>query len=202
MNAAAARSAESQFGLTSAEKRRQQEKKLPDQLHGQLNLPRVGVGTGDPTRSGQRPGSGANAAAFYMKGPRRMGADKNGDVVWVAEYWSGHLAKIDIHTKKVTEYELPSPYSHPYRVVVDKNHRVWICLLNSNRIAKFNPSTEKFTDYPLPSLGTNVRFIDVDNSTDVPTVWVPYSGINKIARVQFRSSSTPQASRQIARNTD
>ena len=70
--------------------------------------------------------------------------------------------------------------------MVDKNHMVWVPELNGDRILKFNPFTEKFTEYPLPTLGTNVRFIDVDNSTDVPTLWVPCTGANKIARVQFR----------------
>ena len=70
---------------------------------------------------------------------------------------------------------------------------VWVNLMNSERLAKFNPFTEQFTEFPLASLGTDSRFIDVDNSaTGAPTVWVPYSRINKIARVEFRSNSAGQ----------
>jgi streptogramin lyase len=124
-----------------------------------------------------------------------MGADRNGNYVWVAEYWSGLLTRIDIRTKETKSYKLPERYSHPYSAVVDKNHMVWICLLNSDRIAKFNPLTEQFTEYPLPTLGTNIRYIDVDNKTGQPTIWVPYTGSNKIARVEFRSASTAQVAR-------
>ena len=166
----------------------------------EVALPPV-EGVGEKDREiAARVGSGTNAGALTMKGPRRLGADKNGNAVWVAEYWSGQLAKIDIHTKKVTEYKVPSRYSHPYDIVVDKNHMVWICLLNSDRIAKFDPFTERFTEYPLPTLGTNVRFIDVDNSGEVPAVWLPYSGMNKIARVEFRTRTTSNAPKQVARN--
>jgi streptogramin lyase len=167
---------------------------------GEVALPPVeGVGARD-REIAERVGSGTNAGALTMKGPRRLGADKNGTDVWVAEYWSGQVAKIDIHTKKVTEYKVPSRYSHPYDIVVDKNHMVWICLLNSDRIAKFNPFTEQFTEYPLPTLGTNVRFIDIDNSRDVPAVWLPYSGMNKIARVEFRTHAASGAPKQQARD--
>ena len=142
---------------------------------------------------GERSGAITNAAPLYFKGPRRLGADKNGDAVWVAEFWAGNLAKVDIHTRKVTEYKVPYRYSHPYAVAVDKNHMVWLCLMNSDRIARFNPKTEQFTEFPLPSLGTNVRRLDIDNSTTPPTVWVPYTGVNKIARMEFRTSSASSA---------
>ncbi len=142
---------------------------------------------------GQRSGAITNAAPLYFKGPRRLAADRNGDAVWVAEYWAGMLAKIDIHTRRITEYKVPYRYSHPYAVAIDKNHMVWLCLMNSDRIAKFNPTTEQFTEYPLPSLGTNVRRLDIDNTTDPVTIWAPYSGGNKIARMEFRTSSTRPA---------
>lgn len=122
-----------------------------------------------------------------------MGADRNGDTVWIGEFYAGRLLKIDIHTKKLTEYPLPNQNSHPYSAVVDENHMVWINLQNSDRIAKFNPFTEQFTEYPLPSLATDLRFIDVDNSTDVPTVWLPYFRVNKIAKMEFRAGSARQA---------
>ncbi|OFW27660.1 MAG: hypothetical protein A3J28_15015 [Acidobacteria bacterium RIFCSPLOWO2_12_FULL_60_22] len=144
---------------------------------------------------GQRVGNINGAPAAYQKGPRRLGADRNGDAVWVCEFWAGRLAKIDIHTRKVTEYKVPSQYqySHPYNAVVDKSHLVWFNMSNADRFAKFNPFTEQFTEYPLPTLGTNSRHIDLDNTTDPPTIWIPYTGSNKIARVQFRTSPARSA---------
>jgi streptogramin lyase len=62
-------------------------------------------------------------------------------------------------------------------------------MLNSDRIARFDPATEKFTEFELPTRGTEIRHIQVDSSTNPPTVWLPYDRTNKIARVQFRGSA-------------
>jgi streptogramin lyase len=128
---------------------------------------------------------------LYGKGPRRLRGDRKGDTVWVAEYFGGRLAKIDIHTKKLTEYKLPGwyRYAYVYEPVVDKNHIVWFSMGNADALGKFDPVTEKFTFYPLPSRGINGRHIDVDNTPEVPEVWVPYDAAGKVARVQFRTNS-------------
>jgi virginiamycin B lyase len=128
-----------------------------------------------------------NTATPLEKGPRRSAADRGNDLVWVCEFFADRLAKIDARTKKVTEYPLPYRFSQPYSATVNtKDHTVWITMLNSDRIAKFDPATEKFTEYVLPTRGTEIRHIQVDSSTNPPTVWLPYDRTNKIARVQFR----------------
>jgi streptogramin lyase len=128
-----------------------------------------------------------NTATPLEKGPRRSAADRGTDTIWVCEFFADRLAKIDAKTRKVTEYPLPHRYSQPYSATVNsKDHTVWITMLNSDRIAKFDPATEKFTEYTLPTRGTEIRHIQVDSSTNPPTVWLPYDRTNKIARVQFR----------------
>jgi streptogramin lyase len=127
-----------------------------------------------------------NTATPLEKGPRRSVADRENDVIWVCEFFADRLAKIDARSKKVTEYPLPHRFSQPYAATVDKYHTVWITMLNADRIAKFDPSTEKFTEYVLPTRGTEIRHIQVDSSTNPPTVWLPYDRTNKIARIQFR----------------
>ena len=128
----------------------------------------------------------ANTSTPLQKGPRRMAADKNGNYVWFTEFFADRLAKVDIHTRKVTEYPVPHAYSQPYAITVDDTHMVWFTMLSSDRIGKFDPFTERFTEYMLPTLGTEVRHIQVDNTTNPPTVWLPYDRTNKIARIQFR----------------
>ena len=138
---------------------------------------------------GQRSGAWTDSAPIFQKGPRRLGTDPNGDTVWFGEFWSGKLGKIDIHTKKVTEYDIPGGrFAKPYKVGVDKNHVVWFGMANADRLGKFNPMTQQFTMYQLPTRGTNSRSIYVDNSSNVPVVWVAYQDANKIARVQFRTT--------------
>lgn len=128
-----------------------------------------------------------NTATPLDKGPRRSAADRGTDTIWVCEFFADRLAKIDAKTRKVTEYPLPHRYSQPYSATVNqKDHTVWITMLNSDRVAKFDPATEKFTEYTLPTRGTEIRHIQVDTSTNPPTVWLPYDRTNKIARIQFR----------------
>jgi virginiamycin B lyase len=128
-----------------------------------------------------------NTATPLEKGPRRSAADWGTDTIWVCEFFADRLAKIDAKTRKVTEYALPHRFSQPYSATVNKkDHTVWITMLNSDRIAKFDPATEKFTEYTLPTRGTEIRHIQVDSSTNPPTVWLPYDRTNKIARIQFR----------------
>ncbi len=160
---------------------------------GEVILPRLPEVSAKDVEIGERSGAANNAAPLYFKGPRRLGGDPKGDSVWVAEFWAGKLARINIRTREIKEYSLPSKYSHPYDVQVDKNQMVWLNLLNSDRVAKFNPFTEEFTEYPLPSRGTETRHISVDDSTSPPTVWLAYSGLAKIGRVQFRTNTAEGA---------
>lgn len=133
-----------------------------------------------------------HAQGPLQKGPDRLAADRDGDTVWVPYTVSDRLAKIDIHTKKITVYPFPHRYVRPYAAVVDKNHMVWVSSLSVNRIFKFNPQTERFTEYEFPTRATLNRNVAVDNSTDPPTIWVAHFTIGKLSRMQFR---TPQVSR-------
>ena len=128
----------------------------------------------------------------WQKGPRRQAADKNGDTTWATLSKGGSIAKIDIKTKKVTEYQLPHRYSFPYHLAVDKNHMVWVSGLNTDRLFKFNPFTEKWTEYVLPTRGTDIRFVSVDNRMDPPEVWLAYYQTSKMARVQFKAAGVNQ----------
>ena len=119
-------------------------------------------------------------------GPRRSATFRTGDYVYFPLYWGNSLAKVNIHTDEVKKFQIPIPHALPYNVMPDRNGMIWISMLNAERIAKFDPATEKFTIYKLPSLGYETRYIDVDNSTDPPSVWVPSGRNNKIARIQFR----------------
>ena len=112
-------------------------------------------------------------------------------MVWVALYTSDRLARVDTKTNQVKEYPLPTPYSSPYATAVDKNGVVWINTMNHDVLTKFDPKTERFTEYTLPTRGTEIRHVQVDNSTNPPTIWAPYNRTNKVVRIQFRA--TPES---------
>ena len=118
--------------------------------------------------------------------PRRLGADRNGDTVWVPNYLGMNLAKINIRTHETTYYPLPIN-GNPYFVVVDKNHQVWANLLSDDRVVKLDPATEEWTIYQLPSIGCETRNIAVDDIRG--DIWVPCARTSRVARLQFRTSA-------------
>ena len=122
-----------------------------------------------------------------------MGADKNGDVIWVCDYWGGNLAKYDIHTLKSRFYKYPTPESAPYDASVDKNHNVWVNLTNGDSVARFDPKAEQWTEFPLPTRGIDLRHISLDERDGATRIVVGYTRNSKIARMQIRSKEELQA---------
>ncbi len=118
--------------------------------------------------------------------PRRLGADRHGDTVWVPNYLGMNLAKINIRTHETTYYPLPIN-GNPYFVVVDKNHQVWANLLSDDRVVKLDPATEEWTIYQLPSIGCETRNIAVDDIRG--DIWVPCARTSRVARLQFRTAA-------------
>jgi streptogramin lyase len=142
-------------------------------------------------------GSTWNTAMPWAEGPRRMGADKQGRIVWVCDWWGGNLAKIDTETLKVTMVPLPRPdVQEPYQAQVDKDHNVWINLMNADEVIKFDPKASKWTEYPFPTLGAEPRYVSLLERGGKLEVIVPYSRARRVARMTFRSKADLQALRQ------
>ena len=116
--------------------------------------------------------------------PRRLGADRGGDTVWVPNYLGMNLARIDIRTHEVSYHALPIN-GNPYFVVVDKDHNVWANLLSDDRVVKLDPATDEWTIYQLPSIGCETRNIAVDDIRG--DIWVPCARTSRVARLQFRT---------------
>jgi streptogramin lyase len=138
----------------------------------------------------------------WAQAARRMGADKNGDFVWVGNSFGGTLAKINIHTKETTLVPLPNPETHqPYQVTVDKNHNVWTHLWSSDLIAKYDASTSKWTLFDLPTRGTETRHISILEREGQPMqVLVPYDRARKVGVMTPRTEAEIAALKaQVAR---
>ena len=135
-----------------------------------------------------RAGSTWNTAVPWAEGPRRMGADKNGHVVWVCNWWGGSLAKIDTRSLKVNVIPLPRPDAQqPYQAQVDSNHNVWINLMNADEVIKFDPKISKWTEYPFPALGAETRYVSLLEKDSSLQVILPYSRARRVARMTIRS---------------
>src|SRR5215471_11998225 len=76
----------------------------------------------------------------WAQGPRRMGTDKNADVLWVGNSWGASLARIDTKTGQTSIIPFPDPAYQPYHIAVDQNHNVWGNLWTADRLAKYDPA--------------------------------------------------------------
>jgi virginiamycin B lyase len=93
------------------------------------------------------------------------------DRVWFGEYRGNRIGMFDPKTEKFQEWEIPTPYSAPYDVTLDKNGEAWTGSMTTDRVVRLNPKTGQMTEYMLPR-NTNIRRVYVDNTTTPVTFWV------------------------------
>lgn len=130
----------------------------------------------------------------WSQGPRRLGADKNGDFVWIGDSFGGTLAKVNVNTNEMTLVPLPNPDAQqPYQVAVDSGHNVWTNLWSTDQIAKYDPAAGKWTIFELPTRGTESRYISLLEKDGKLQVVVPYSRTRKVAVMSVRSEGEMQA---------
>jgi streptogramin lyase len=131
-----------------------------------------------------------NTATPWQQGPRRMGTDKNADVLWIGNSWGGSLTRIDTRTKEVSFVPLPDPVAQqPYQVAVDREHRAWTNMWTTDQVMRFDPRTSTWTAFDLPTRGSEARYISVDERDGVTQVIVPYYRTSKVAVMTVRSEA-------------
>ena len=122
----------------------------------------------------------------YAQGPRRMGTDKNADVLWVGNSWGASFARIDTRTREVSYVPLPKRLQ-PYHVHVDSRHRPWTNLWGADRVMRYDPATKTWTAFDLPTRGAEPRYISVHEAAgEAPKVVLPYFRARKIAVITLR----------------
>jgi streptogramin lyase len=130
-----------------------------------------------------------NTPLPWSEGPRRMGTDKNGDVLWVGNSWGSSLARIDTKTMQTTIVPFPDPAYQPYHIAVDQNHNVWGNLWTADRIAKYDPGKGEWTMFDLPTRGTEIRHISLLEQNGVTKVIVPIYRDSKMGVMTLRSEA-------------
>jgi streptogramin lyase len=133
----------------------------------------------------------------WGEGPRRMGADKQGDVVWVCDFFGGNLARIDTHTRRVTLVPLPdAAVQFPYHATIDKSHKVWVNMMNSDQLMRYDPTSGRFTFFDLPTLGAETRYVSLLERDGAMAVVLPEFRPMKVAVMTFRSEQDMAAARE------
>jgi streptogramin lyase len=76
----------------------------------------------------------------------------------------------DTVNESFTEWNVPTLYTYPYDVFMDKNSELWSGGMASDRVLRFDPASAQSVEYLLPR-PTNIRRVYVDNSTNPVTFW-------------------------------
>ena len=103
-------------------------------------------------------------------GPRRGHMDAE-DRLWFAEFRANKIAMFDTKTGKFQEWAVSTPWTNVYDATVDKAGFAWAGGMNSDRVVRLNTRTGEMVDYLLPA-ATNIRRVNVDNSTKAPAFWI------------------------------
>ena len=143
--------------------------------------------TPEDRKMNEMTGSDFHTGTPWAQGPRRMGADKNGDVVWVCDSYGGNLLRIDTRTMKTTFVSMPSADDAPYHAAVDSNHNVWVNMMDDDRIMKYDPKTSRWTAFALPTLGAETRYVSLLEKDGSMQLVIPYSRARKVARMTIRT---------------
>jgi streptogramin lyase len=130
-----------------------------------------------------------NGPVPWAQGPRRMGTDKNADVLWVGDSWGANLARIDTHTHETTYVPLPGQ-QQPYHVAVDRNHNAWTNIWGADRVMRYDPKGGTWTAFDLPTRGAEPRYVSLlERDGQATQAVLPYFRGRKIAVMTLRSEA-------------
>jgi hypothetical protein len=137
----------------------------------------------------------------WSQGPRRIGMDREADVLWVANSWGGTLTRIDGRSKEITEVPLPNPTAHqPYSANVDAAHNVWVPLWTTDQMAKYDSAAKKWVMFDLPTRGTEVRLASVRElgPGKNPEITFAYVRTSKVTTMHVRDDAEMKAAQAAA----
>jgi virginiamycin B lyase len=112
---------------------------------------------------------------------RRMQIDDQ-DRVLVTEYRASKVALFDTKSERFTEYNLPE-YTFPYRANFDKNGELWASTMHTDRLVRLDPKTGQAVQYLMPT-DTNMRTVNIDNSTTPVTLWVGSNHDHRLVQLE------------------
>jgi streptogramin lyase len=135
--------------------------------------------------------------APFAQGPRRMGTDKNDDVLYVGNSWAGTLAKINTRTQEMSTIPLPA-LRKPYQVAVDSQHNAWLNIWMTDQVLRYDPKANSFTAFDIPTRGSEVRYVSLYEKDGQMKVVLPSYRTRKVTVMAFRSEADIAAAKAQA----
>ena len=129
-----------------------------------------------------------NSPFPWSQGPRRMGTDKNADVLWVGNSWGANLARIDTKTHELSFVPLPGA-QQPYHAAVDAGHNVWTNAWMTDQVLRYDPAAKSWTAFDMPTRGSEARYVSLLERDGRMQVVLPYFRARKVAVMSFRSEA-------------
>jgi virginiamycin B lyase len=105
------------------------------------------------------------------------------DRLWFGEYRGDKIGVFDTRREKFTEWAMPTRWTNPYDVALDKNEEAWTGSMLNDRVVRLNTKTGTSVEYLLPR-STNIRRVHVDNSTTPVTFWVGSNHGHSIVKLE------------------
>src|SRR5689334_16732472 len=130
-----------------------------------------------------------NTPLPWQQGPRRMGTDKNDDVLWVGNSWGAAWTRINTKTLEARVVPLPDRTMQAYHIAVDSKHNVWGNLWTSDRLVKLDPQSNTWTVFDYPVRGTEVRHIALLERGGKTYVVMPVYRTNNMGVLTVRSEA-------------
>jgi streptogramin lyase len=96
-------------------------------------------------------------------------AADSGNNLYMTEYQSNYIVRLDAKTAAVTYYQAPTPLSRNRRGNMDAQDRFWFAEYRGNKIGMFDTKQEKFTEWPLPTRFTQPYDVTFDRNGELWT---------------------------------
>ena len=136
--------------------------------------------------------------APFAQGPRRMGTDKNDDVLYIGNSWAGTLTRVNTHTQETSTIPLPA-LRKPYQVAVDAKHNAWLNIWMTDQVLKYDPQTKGFTAFDIPTRGSEARYVSLNEKNgELQKVVLPSYRTRKVTVMSFRSDADIAAAKAQA----
>lgn len=104
------------------------------------------------------------------RGSEPYDLDVRGGAVWFTLRGAGQIGRIDIATRDVQVYPIPTPASRPTGIDIAADGQVWFAE-NTGALGKFDPASGVFTRYAFPAGLFNAPYVEQLRVQNARNIW-------------------------------